>query len=251
MKTKLIFLLVFLIAINMTLAHRYFGQGIYGQGNFGTNTDPDISAYQPIDLTPDINTNTNLTFNVTGNDLDLDALSYNWTINGTHNFSGGNFSFFFNITSVYNVSVNVSDNLSHTFVSWIVAVTVPTITPAVPAGGGEGAETAILTEGMCTSQGMLWYNEICYECDGTIIEMDGKTLCAKCPEPFVYDDGMCKTVAEQKIQIPVLIILIIAGMILATILTTKSKRQRKKQFKKLNKEFNKEKTEAKPDEPYQ
>ena len=516
---KLILLLLFILLAIAVSGHRYFGQGIFGWGNFGTNTDPDISAYQPNDLTPEVDLDVNMIFNVTANDLDLDTLTYNWTINGTYNVSNQNLTINFSVDGVYNVSVNVSDNQSHTFVSWIVSITdttpptmcgdayigisygstfsgiictatdangidsywlnetgnfsidgsgsfatigivmpwvyhiliivndtwdnrnnatwiinvsdtsapaldilsptdeyyqnvtcinlsirddfpnnitlndsrwnltfinnseahfcnytaqeegnytvevqfndtygntgyenityvidrtspvvslvhpanmsnwttsstvtltynvtdlnpiancyydmdsalfgrggsdtsitrdinqtfsdtftnamyewyinctdeagnvnqsvffnltvnyAPTITPAQPSGGATGVVPSNQWECEAT-QNMSWYNGICYECDGTLIEKDSEILCAKCPQGFIYDAGQCTSETKTNYVVPILILLFVT-VLLVTLFTQKSKRKQKKEFKKMMEEVKKEKKEEKQNE---
>ena len=151
MMKRFIFVLILLVlALPIVVAHRDYGIWNYGVGDYGQNTPPTIDAYQPTNLNPSVIFSTNLTFNVTAIDKDGDALSYNWTINNINNVSNQNLSYIFNTIGVYNVSVNVSDNLSHSFVSWITTITALPAEEeeeeeALPAGGG-GAGTVITEE---------------------------------------------------------------------------------------------------------
>lgn len=254
MKKPIIFLLLFAISlVPLIQAHRYYGQGLYGAGNYGTNTEPSIISYQPIVLSFEMNyTDVNMTFNITAIDYDLDKLHYNWTINGTHNdtFIAGsrNLSVLLNMTpATYNITVNVSDNQSHAFVSWILTIknisASPEVSPAQPSGGG-GTPVAPSNQWECmASENMTWYNGVCYECSGTLVEEDGEVMCAKCPTGFNYLEGKCESIVEQTGKvIPILIFGIIMVLGVA-VFTTQSKRKQKETFKRMMSDLQKEKGE--------
>jgi len=138
---KWIILITLLLLIPLISANRYFGQGYFGVGLFGVNTPPTIDDFQPSTLNFNIENVGTYTFNVTFHDVDTDAVTIEWTLNGTPETDNENLTLVIDTTRVYNVTANVSDNLSHTFVSWVasaipISVPLPTTTTTTTTGGG-------------------------------------------------------------------------------------------------------------------
>jgi len=185
--TIILFLLIVLV-LPLSHAHRYFGQGLFGQGNFGTNTNPSIDSFQPSISNFSVGNGVIFIFNVTFSDADLDKLTINWTRNGTYVASNQNLSYTFDTEGVFNITANVSDNLSHVFVSWIVNVSaaIAAETPPSAGGVGEGGAGPSVTEQQKQVQEQLLTGIGC-----TVNENFLNRLTSNCkvPDNFECDDG--------------------------------------------------------------
>ena len=110
----------------------------------------------------------------------------------------------------------------------------------VSGAGAIAAKTAIMDAGLCNESGFIWYKDMCYECDGEIIEKDGEILCLKCPDGFFLKDGKCESTVTDKIPIPSILLYSMIILIIVVILFKKS---RKKQIKRLKKKIPKKEVE--------
>ena len=84
-----------------------------------------------------------------------------------------------------------------TFYVWRNATGLPSPPSPPPSGGGstsgaeagadvKAQETATMTEELCLlSEGMSWFKDTCYNCDGKLLEVPtGELKCIKCKEGF-------------------------------------------------------------------
>ena len=134
--------------------------------------------------------------------------------------------------NVINYTIRVNDTAGN----WrnndtIITVALNIVPPAPPSGGGstsgaeagadvKAQETAIMTEELCEqSEGMLWFQETCYNCDGKLLEVPtGEVKCIKCKEGFKMSKrGSClidSTTYDFKSMITIGAILIIGFSIM-------------------------------------
>ncbi len=187
---RLAMLLIFLLLLPASQAHRYFGQGYFGMGNFGTNTDPSIDAFQPSDLNFSANSGITFIFNVTSSDADTDKLTLNWTINGTYIMSSQNLSYTFNTAGTFNITANISDNLSHMFVSWIVTINpaaAPVPSEGVPGGAAVSGGAAVPT--YAEQQAQFEQELLARMCPSNETFINRLTSKCKIPENLICEDG--------------------------------------------------------------
>ena len=186
---KWMLLVILLLLLPAAFAHRYFGQGNFGVGVFGMNTDPSIDSFQPSDANFSVSNGVVFVFNVTFHDDDIDALTIKWDENGTLIASNQNLSRTFNTQGIFNITANISDNLSHIFVSWIITVgeAIPIVeAPAGAVGGADGGPGSTVTQQQEQIKQELLAQAGCPQ-DKQFIER----LTSQCriPDNFVCDDG--------------------------------------------------------------
>ncbi len=88
------------------------------------NRVPSIDSYIPVDLTPDVDENDELQFNVTVTDPDLDILSYSWELDGSEEATTQAWLFEpdYDDEGDYNVTAIISDGINTTSQGWEVTV---------------------------------------------------------------------------------------------------------------------------------
>ena len=158
------------------------------------NTNITISAFQPLNLIPQFNFTSNITFNITITDPDSDTITLIWEVNGTFNISNQNISYIFNKVGIFNITGNVTDGFSTARQEWIVKIindTVEFVPPSEepqPIGGGiggDGGAVPSLTEQRKQVQEQL----LTYGCPESETFLNRLTSKCKIPDNLVCEDG--------------------------------------------------------------
>ena len=168
MKTKwlICICLIFLVPIVHGMAN--YGDLNYGNCNYGKNSPPTIQAFQPSDTTPDFTSPINVTFNITGDDCEDDAI-LEWFVDGKTNTTNENLSILFTESeTTFNVTGNLSDSFDFVIQSWIVSINISIsgnisdvlIVPTITADGNLMVVTVNITALNKNLTGMFAYLNI-------------------------------------------------------------------------------------------
>ncbi len=94
---------------------------------------PNITSFYPELLNTSINEPSNLTFNITANEVNDDQIAFAWYLNGSLESTASSFTFAGNFTSAghYNITVKVFDSSAATSLTWNLTVNNTNIAPNV------------------------------------------------------------------------------------------------------------------------
>lgn len=171
----------------------------------------------------------------TAYELSNDNYQMNIGIVSGKNLTNNNYKFDVNVYPVQKNLTNNNYKLNFGYLmNWLVAEEAEEVVSDVSGAGAVAAQTAILTPIACNESGFIWYEGMCYECDGFILERDGIIVCAHCPEEYEYLDGKCRLIEEaQRSKIWFFLTIALISAIIITLLAKKTKKQKKKRLEKL------------------
>lgn len=131
--------------VNKTSAIGVFNYRIYANDSAGNmmitptfrisinNSAPNISSFNPEELNVSINEPDNLTFNITAHDVNGDEITIEWRQNGSLKSTTNNFLFSGNFSAAgfYNITVEVSDGILLSSLTWNLTVRNTNIVPNI------------------------------------------------------------------------------------------------------------------------
>ena len=151
-KWLIIILTLSILLTPIVLATANFGDVNFGACDYGKNTPPSIQSFQPSDSSPEFTSPINITFNITGDDCEDDAI-LEWFLQDVQNQSDVNLSVLFTSIGTFNLTANLSDSFDKATQSWLIGINITItgdisdvlIVPTVTSDGNMMVVTANIT----------------------------------------------------------------------------------------------------------